>query len=253
MNKPLQNTLAARKWTSCLLIATIALIALLFSAIFAPTPINAVGESIEITEGAAFSEAPAEEIGATISASEADSEAAAALEPSEDDALTHAQEELATFLCNVIEDALCFDINNLDPAVVALAHYFSGYDGQFVFFGNWENGRSGSFGRLMGVHIIEKSKGNLARFSELLKHEHGHYEQYKQLGLLKYLFAIAIPSLTHDPADYYSQPWEVTADLLGGVTTHRHSTGAEDAGVKYLSDAKNASLTEVIFGSFAKQ
>lgn len=152
------------------------------------------------------------------------------------------KENIIDYLCYFIEDLLMFDINNLDPVRVSLAHFFAGYDGQLVFIGNWENGRSGSFGRIMGLHKNVLNTGSITWLSEILKHEHGHYEQYKRIGLIKYIFAIAIPSLLNDPADYYSQPWEVTADILGGVTIHRHSAGSEEAGIAYLNNVIKADL-----------
>ena len=141
------------------------------------------------------------------------------------------------------EDLFAFDLGNKDARRVSLANFFAGYDGQLVFFGNWANRRSGSFGRLMGLY------GNDKYYPEILKHEHGHYEQYKRIGLLKYIFAIAIPSIKNDPArDYYSQLWEVTADLLGGVTTHRHTPGSEEAGMQYLQLVEEKSLlVSIIF------
>ena len=163
----------------------------------------------------------------------------------EDAEMREKLEKAATIFVNLLEDAVLFDLHNANALLVSMAHYFSGYLGQFVFFGNWSNGRSGSFGVFMGLHDRNKND------TEVLKHEHGHFLQYKELGLLKYIFAIAIPSLTHDPADYYSQPWEVTADLFGGVTTHRHSPGSEEAGIKYLNDAKNANLFSLISACFA--
>ena len=158
----------------------------------------------------------------------------------EDGKWTAEQEALVAFICNIIKDIIHFDINNADPTLVSIAHYFSGYMGQFLFFGNWANRRSGSFGRLMGLY------GNDKENSEILKHEHGHYVQYRQLGLVKYIVAIAIPSLMNNPRDYYSQPWEVTADLFGGVTTHYHSPGSEEAGIDYLNKVKNAGTVALI-------
>ena len=144
----------------------------------------------------------------------------------------------------IMEDAARFDINNADPLAVFLANYFSGYLGQIVFFGDWPNGRSGSFGPFIGLH--NKNKGS----TTVLNHEHGHYEQYKQIGFIRYLFAIALPSLANDPEDYYSQPWEVTADMLGGVTTHHHSEGAEAAGERYLELVKETDPWGVALGTF---
>ena len=58
-----------------------------------------------------------------------------------------------------------------------------------------------------------------------LKHEYGHYIQERILGPA-YLFTVAVPSATYywydvkhngSTRDYYSMPWERTADWLGGV------------------------------------
>lgn len=183
----------------------------------------------------------------SVSAGEADELSAAAAEPDDasDDELT-CSERVAIFLCKLVEDVMLFDLDNTDPARVAAAHYFAGYKGQFLFFGDWFNGRSGSFGLLLGLHDRNKNDSDLRRLEELLKHEHGHYEQYLLIGFVKYLIAIAIPSLLHDPVDYYSQPWEVTADLLGGVISHRHTAGSEEAGIRYLNRLINASAFQVI-------
>ena len=205
--------------------------------------------------------APATVIGSAIAQGETLSSPVDALIESEaipvkEDALSEASEETlegeaavyyeaAVLICNFLEDLLNLDLYNTDPLIVSAAHYFSGYGGQFVFFGNWNNRRSGSFGRVMGVHVRDQASP-LSYLSELLKHEHGHYEQYLRIGLLKYIFAIAVPSILHDPDDYYSQPWEVTADLLGGVTTHYHAPGSEAAGWNYLNRIENTALFTVI-------
>ena len=158
------------------------------------------------------------------------------------------KEKFAISLCKLVSDALLFDLDNKDPARVSAAYYFAGYKGQVLFFGDWSNGRSGSFGRLLGLHAHDKNIKDLFLLEELLKHEHGHYEQYQLIGFLKYVFAIAIPSIMNMPADYYSQPWEVTADLLGGVTIHRHAPGSEEAGRRYLNNVISSGVLEVIFG-----
>ena len=53
-----------------------------------------------------------------------------------------------------------------------------------------------------------------------VKHEYGHYLQLQEIGFAKYTYHVAIPSLEgywNDVDNYYSQPWEYGADLLGGV------------------------------------
>jgi len=48
----------------------------------------------------------------------------------------------------------------------------------------------------------------------------GHSSEYRILGLLRYLVGIGIPSARANnlySAQYYSQPWGIIADILGGV------------------------------------
>lgn len=58
-----------------------------------------------------------------------------------------------------------------------------------------------------------------------MKHEWGHTQQYKMMGTVNYISYIGIPSfkgyITNVPK-YYAQPWEHSADTLGGV--HRPSS-----------------------------
>ncbi|MEG1519573.1 MAG: hypothetical protein RR458_01175 [Clostridia bacterium] len=76
--------------------------------------------------------------------------------------------------------------------------------------------------------IINASDDDL---TETLNHEYGHTLQYDNLGLIGYLAKVAIPSVdgfykdlerqkdmdTYDKTFYYKQPWENSADILGGV------------------------------------
>ena len=65
------------------------------------------------------------------------------------------------------------------------------------------------------------------------------------LGFYKYVRYIAIPSLTHrDPTDYYSNPWELTADLFGGAQrpggTSYYVDGAVAEALQYFVNAYDA-------------
>lgn len=56
---------------------------------------------------------------------------------------------------------------------------------------------------------------------------------------------IAIPSLKHrDPTNYYSNPWELTADLFGGVErpggASYYVDGAIGEALQYFVDAYDA-------------
>ena len=70
--------------------------------------------------------------------------------------------------------------------------------------------------------------------STILKHEYGHSIQEGFLGL-SYLVSVAIPSVAYywydvktngSSQDYYSTPWERTADWLGGVNRGNYKTGS---------------------------
>lgn len=55
-----------------------------------------------------------------------------------------------------------------------------------------------------------------------VKHEYGHTKQYDNMGPVKFIKDIAIPSMKGytedmDEEEYYSQPWEKGADELGGT------------------------------------
>ena len=67
-----------------------------------------------------------------------------------------------------------------------------------------------------------------------LKHEYGHSVQERILGPA-YLFTVAVPSVAYywydvkhngSTRDYYSMPWERTADWLGGVNRGNYKKGS---------------------------
>ena len=81
--------------------------------------------------------------------------------------------------------------------------------------------------------------------SDDLKHEYGHSIQERIMGTA-YWYKIAIPSLINNKFgsnknyDYYSMPWERTADWLGGVKGNR--------GVGYKKGSLGWGIAENIFG-----
>ena len=71
-----------------------------------------------------------------------------------------------------------------------------------------------------------------ANTSDTLNHEYGHLIQESRMGSFNYIKYIAIPSLIGyfsdlSTAQYYAQPWERSADILGGVEGRRYSYSAE--------------------------
>lgn len=77
----------------------------------------------------------------------------------------------------------------------------------------------------------------------MVRHEYGHVKQLEQLGIVNYTLCIGVPSLFEwgsDP-EYYRRPWEITADILGGVQS-RSYPGYETAGFEYLENSKRWSF-----------
>ena len=104
-------------------------------------------------------------------------------------------------------------VTNEDEKVVLDADYFAFYKGVPVTklpIGD----NAFSFGAIfMGDEVDDVDS---------VRHEYGHSVHFSQIGAKKYLLFVAIPSLFGywtDVAysDYYSQPWEYTADMLGNV------------------------------------
>ncbi len=133
----------------------------------------------------------------------------------------------------IISDFKKFNLKNDQEQVVIDSNYFSAYKGKLVFRTN--RLRSGS----LGVLFITR-KGNKTKMKELIRHEYGHTEQLRQLGLLRYLLFIGIPSWKEWKKEipYYERPWEITADLFGGVTCRKHEEEKLSAGIDYLVTSK---------------
>ncbi len=126
----------------------------------------------------------------------------------------------------------CFNIFNQSEETAINAKVFSFYKGSKVVRLNGNRGFT-----IFGT--IWAGKENFS--TKDLKHEHGHHVQEMILGPL-YLINIAAPSiiyyyiddkyLSKMPGDkssdyiYYSTPWEVTADWLGGVEGREYKKGS---------------------------
>lgn len=117
------------------------------------------------------------------------------------------------FLVNLGEDIVNFDRENIDEVKVINANYISSYKNAIYIklpIGN----NAFSFGL---IFIGSKNDDVYT-----VRHEYGHYLQYKELGIYKYTKYIAIPSLRGywsgvSYYEYYSLPWEYGAELYGEV------------------------------------
>ena len=116
------------------------------------------------------------------------------------------------------EDIINFDVNNQSEEKVLASNYFSIYKGVPVV--RVDGNRSGSF----GVIALTRETNTRINPEDVVRHEYGHVVQMKQLGVFKYAIDIFLPSaLEYGGGDYYSRPWEITADIYGGVQSRKHS------------------------------
>ena len=128
-----------------------------------------------------------------------------------------------------------FNLHNTSEVAVLESSYFSGYKGRLVIRMAGFGGRSFSLGILFIKPGLNKDNPHDIN---VVKHEYGHAVQLAQLGLVRYIRRIAIPSTTSKVTGsaYYNQPWEVSADILGKVDSNvrTHSTTTIQKGMVYL-------------------
>ena len=139
------------------------------------------------------------------------------------------------FVFDVVEDIKNFDINNQSEKKALESNYFSAYKGVPVvrIGGN----RSGSFGAI----FLTRETNNRADPEDVVRHEYGHTQQLQELGIVKYAIDIGIPSaLEIGGGDYYSRPWEITADIYGRVQSRNHTNEDIEAGFSYLERSKSS-------------
>ncbi|MCL2145261.1 MAG: RHS repeat-associated core domain-containing protein [Endomicrobia bacterium] len=107
-----------------------------------------------------------------------------------------------------------------------------------------DSGRAWSFG---SIHLARGDN------ETDLKHEYGHAGQQMLMGPASYLFMVGIPSMAElGPWDYYSKPWETTADMFGGVPADSMA-GSRDGSRNSddVSRAKGYLAISILFGPFA--
>lgn len=141
------------------------------------------------------------------------------------------------FVKDIAVDIKNFDINNQSEEDVLKSNYFSCYKGVPVIRTNGE--RSGSF----GVIFITRETNDRDNPEDYVRHEYGHTVQLAQLGVVKYLLCIGLPSLLEwGTGEYYNKPWEITADIYGGVQSRNHSQSDITKGFYYLLGSKEVGM-----------
>ena len=141
----------------------------------------------------------------------------------------------AKFVGGVIEDCKNFDLSNKSEEKVLESNYFSYYKGVPVFRIN--GNRSGTVGAI----FLTRESNNRQNPEDVVRHEYGHSIQLGELGLLNFLICVGIPSWQEwGSKDYYDKPWELTADIYGGVQSRTHSASDIAEGIAYMHRSKTA-------------
>ena len=143
----------------------------------------------------------------------------------------------ARFVSDIMQDFKNYDINNESEEKVLQSKYFSAYKGVPVVRINGD--RSGSFGMI----FLTRKTNSMKNPEDTIRHEYGHTKQLQQLGVLGYAMCIGLPSWQKwGSGEYYSKPWEITADIYGGVQSRSHTQDNIDAGFQYLETSKYLGL-----------
>ena len=91
--------------------------------------------------------------------------------------------------------------------------------------------------------FISYQTSNSANPEDTVRHEYGHTRQFAEMDPITYALMIGIPSwLNFGSGPYYDKPWEVTADIYGGVVSRDHSQQVCDRGNTYLAQCRILSL-----------
>ena len=118
---------------------------------------------------------------------------------------------------DVWNDVKNYRFFNKDETKVLNAKVFSSYKGTPVL----KQDISGGSMSVCNTIFLSRSEWDV----EAVKHEWGHTVQQSLMGTPKFMIRIAVPSLIGaalNVDDYYSQPWERSADFFGGAT-HSYS------------------------------
>jgi hypothetical protein len=118
---------------------------------------------------------------------------------------------------------------NSNEDLVINSKKVSFYKGMPTVWTNHSNGRSGSF---LGIWLTGTNT------ADDIRHEWGHGIQQGIMGALRYGLMIGLPSyLEWGPWSYYNKPWEITADMFGGVSRSTHTQDDISRGWRYLAIA----------------
>ncbi|MDD4275947.1 MAG: hypothetical protein PHO33_03110 [Clostridia bacterium] len=171
------------------------------------------------------------------------------------DSLTYICDEETIKIIQQDLELIDYDVYNADAKKVLNSQLISYYKGQLIIRVDlaFLDDRSFSFG---AMYLSTNEKSN-EEGVETVMHEYGHYVQLQKLGMNKYIYYIAIPSATNkNPENYYSQPWERTADIFGGITSRSdgYIVNSDIEAYEYLNNAiYNTIFYNIIHSIFNKE
>ena len=155
---------------------------------------------------------------------------------------------VVTVVASLFDSDIRADMNNIgwnlfndDANLAANSNKVSFYKGVPVIRTN--ESRSGTFG---AIWLAPRRTG------VEVQHEFGHVVQMLIMGVPLYLIAIGLPSAAHfgehkwpEVTAYYRRPWEVSAELFGGVPPRDGRTSADESLAWWYF------IVAMLFGPFA--
>ncbi len=146
--------------------------------------------------------------------------------------VTSALSYIGIAIASIFDEDIRNDMNaigwnpfNSDESATLESSKVSFYKGSPVF--RTSSDRSGTFAAI----FLQKNAN-----ADTVRHERGHNWQLMMMSIANYALMIGLPSwqeLSNRP--YYERPWEITADIFGGVTGRTHSQHDINRGYWYLA------------------
>jgi RHS repeat-associated protein len=137
---------------------------------------------------------------------------------------------------------------NQDESIALNSKVFSFYKGSIVI----RHSLPGTSCSIFGTIFLNTYEVNNSSGYRTLNHEWGHSVQERIMGAF-YIPFVAVPSVTYymfgDPNLYYSQPWERTADFLGGVNRGGYTSNALTWSIAYTIAPYATLIPYIIYGN----
>ena len=136
---------------------------------------------------------------------------------------------------DIIEDKNNFRLYNTNTNKCAEAKVFSSYNGTLVIKQNFLPSSCTISNTILLKDLDAQQDSYFVE--QTIKHEWGHAVQETLLGYDSYISRIAIPSVIgclSNKDNYYSQPWERSAEFFGGASSEAYVEGSEIRSTLYF-------------------